>query len=295
MTCSTQLRTNGWLRLDHFLGLSGSGLIVYGALPASLSALGVVKLPDQAVLPLSLPSVPFVVVVALAPVVLTFVLTKQRMAAWYLLGNYLLVRSLVVTLGIVVASTAVCLAARAVTKPDIGAAMREWLALPFANEANTVGHALLISLAFLVGSSTLFLTVIKEDGGLPLLPTKDRLAKESELRRHLIDTIAAAKVWPVETEDGTLQKRSTELTTTIEAAEKTIVDLKKWPQDLGRAKLYEQITEEFSALKTAIADVCGSKAAYAKYWSETPPGGLNKDETRLRTLIRRHAELSVHV
>jgi len=43
MTCSTQLRTNGWLRLDHFLGLSGSGLIVYGALPASLSALGVVN------------------------------------------------------------------------------------------------------------------------------------------------------------------------------------------------------------------------------------------------------------
>src|SRR5258708_7903442 len=244
MTRSAQISRNFCLRLDHVLGLRGAGLIVYGALPASLSALGVVKVPEQAALPLSLHSIPFVAIVALAPVVLTFVLTKQRMAAWYVLSDYLLMRSLVITLGIVVASTAVCLAARALTKPDIGAALREWSSLPAANEANTLGHALLLSLAFLVGSSTLFLTVIKEDSGLPLLPAKDRLAQENELRKCLVDTVAAARAWPLEAGGKTLDERSDELKATIQVAGKALVDLNKAASGLGRANFYEQLAQE---------------------------------------------------
>jgi hypothetical protein len=295
MTRSTQISGNFCLRLDHFLGLRGTGLIVYGALPASLSALGVVKVPEQAVLPLSLSGIPFVAVVALAPVVLTFVLTKQRMAAWYLLSDYLIVRSLVITLGIVVASTAVCLAARALAKPDIGAALGQWLRLPATTEANTIGHALLLSLAFLVGSSTLFLTVIKEDSGLPLLPAKDRLAQENELRKCLVDTVDAAKTWPIEAVGKTLDERSDELKATIQGAEKALADLRKSAPGLGRAFFHEQLAQELAALQKAVAHVQGSKAAQAKYWSATAPSDLNRDEIGLRTLIRRHAELSVHV
>lgn len=234
MTRATQLRSNRMLLWDHRLGLRGSGLIVYGALPASLSALGVVKAPDQAALPLSAHSIPFIAVIALAPVVLTFVLTKQRMGAWYELSDYLTLRALLNTFGIVVASTAVCLAARALTKPDMGAALSRWLGLPLAKEANTVGHALLLSLAFLVGSSTLFLTVIKEDSGLPLLPTKGRLANDTELRKHLVETVAAAKEWPIgNVGNKTLNERSDELNGHIAEAKGAIASLRRMATGLG--------------------------------------------------------------
>jgi hypothetical protein len=291
---ATQLRGNFALHWDYRLGLRGAGLIVYGALPASLSALGVVKVPEQAALPLSVPSVPFIAVVALAPVVLTFVLTKQRMAAWYVLADYLWLRSILITLGIVVASTAVCLAARALTKPDIGAALHEWLGLALAKQANTVGHALLLSLAFLVGSSTLFLTVIKEDSGLPLLPAKDRLAQETELRKRLVETAAAARKWDPDPA-GTLEARSNELGAHIVEARKAIASLKRLAPGLGRNHFYAQIEEELRALGEAIGEVRGApQTAPTKYWANPPPHGLNKDENNRRTLVRRHAQLCVH-
>lgn len=295
MTRATQLRSNSLLLWDHRLGLRGSGLIIYGALPASLSALGVVKVPEQAALPLSAHSIPFIAVVALAPVVLTFVLTKQRMAAWYVLSDYLILRALLNTFGIVVASTAVCLAMRALTKPDVGAALSQWLGFALAKQANTVGHALLLSLAFLVGSSTLFLTVIKEDSGLPLLPTKDRLANETELRKRLVATVAAAKEWPTGTvENKTLDQRSNELNDHIGEAKKAIVSLRRSATDLGRERFYDQLAEELDALGEAVGDVRGSRAAYDKYWVAPPPNNLNQAETNRRALVRRHAELSVH-
>src|SRR5262249_51002560 len=253
-----QLRNNRPLRWDPRLGLRGSGLIVYGALPASLSALGVVKVPEQANLPLSGSSIPFIAVVALAPLVLTFVLTRQRMAAWYVLSDHLILRAVLNTLGIVVASTAVCLAARALTKPDTGAALSQWLGLGLAKQANTVGHALLLSLAFLVGSSTLFLTVIKEDSGLPLLPKKDRLAAETELRKHLVETVAAAREWPTGTVDNkTLDERSGALNGQIADAKATIAKLRRLGIGLGRERFYEQLAEELEALRLAVADVRG--------------------------------------
>jgi len=298
MTDATQLRSNRPLRWDQRLGVRGSGLIVYGALPASLSALGVVKVPEQANLPLSGSSIPFIAVVALAPVVLTFVLTRQRMAAWYVLSDYLILRAVLNTLGIVVASTAVCLAARALTKPDIGAALSQWLGLGLAKQANTVGHALLLSLAFLVGSSTLFLTVIKEDSGLPLLPKKDRLVAETELRKNLVETVAAARKWPIgEVDNTTLAVRSNELNKRIAEANAAIAKLGRLGTGLGRECFYKQLAKELDALKDAVDDVGGAPAAQAahdKYWAVPPPNNLNMAEIARRALVRRHAELSVH-
>jgi len=295
MTDATQLRSNRPLRWDQRLGVRGSGLIVYGALPASLSALGVVKVPEQANLPLSGSSIPFIAVVALAPVVLTFVLTRQRMAAWYVLSDYLILRAVLNTLGIVVASTTVCLAARALTKPDIGAALSQWLGLGLAKQANTVGHALLLSLAFLVGSSTLFLTVIKEDSGLPLLPKKGRLAAETELRKRLVETVAAAREWPIGIVDNkTFAERSDELNEDIAEAEGAIAKLRRLGTGFGRAGFYDQLAEELGALRAAVADVRGAPASHGKYWAATAPNNLNQAETNRRALVRRHAELSIH-
>jgi hypothetical protein len=279
---------------DYRLGLRGAGLIVYGALPASLSALGAVKIEQK--LPLSVQSIPFIAVVALAPIVLTFMLTKQRMAAWYVLNDYVVLRSILNTFGIVVASTAVCLATRALTKPDSGAALCEWLRWPLAKEANTLGHALLLSLAFLVGSSTLFLTVIKEDGGLPLLPSKDRLAMESGLRKSLLVTVAAAREWPIGVvANTTLGERSIELNSQIAEAEEAIAGLRRLAPGLGRMNFFGQLAQELDALRRAILEVSGAQAqaAHDKYWAATP-NNLNAVERERRALVQRHAELSVH-
>jgi hypothetical protein len=291
-----QLRNNRPLFWDHWLGLRGSGLIVYGALPASLGAVGVLKVPEQAAaLPLSANAIPFIALVALAPVVLTYVLTRQRMVAWYVLRDFLGLRAVLNTLGIVVASTAVCLAVRVLAKPDIGAALSQWLGLGLAKQANTVGHALLLSLAFLVGSSTLFLTVIKEDSGLPLLPKKDRLAAETELRKSLVETVAAARHWPTgAVGNTTLAQRSDELNGHIVEAEAATARLRRLGTGLGRQRFYHQLVQELDALRRAVADVRGSPAAHDKYWAATAPDDLNLAETELRILVRRHAELSVH-
>jgi len=53
MTRAMQLRENHPLSWDYRLGLRGLGLVIYGALPASLGALGAFKAPDQHTLQLS--------------------------------------------------------------------------------------------------------------------------------------------------------------------------------------------------------------------------------------------------
>jgi hypothetical protein len=234
-------------------------------------------------------------VIALAPLALTFVLTKQRMAAWYVLSDHLIMRALLVTLGIVVASTAVCLAARALGKPDIGAALHQWLGLPLAQQAGTLSRALLLSLGFLVGSSTLFLTVIKEDSGLPLLPSKDRLTNETQLRKSLVETVSAARAWPNGTiENRTLDDRTRELGKQIELAETAIAALKRLAPELGRPRLYAALVEELDALRAAVADVGADDAARNRYWGEDAPKHQGRAISDRRALVRRHAGLSVH-
>ena len=213
------LRENPWLALDYRLGLRGAGLILYGALPASLGALGALKAPEQGALQFGRSGIIFIVLVALIPVSVTFLLTRQRLGSWYLLADDLNLRSLLITAEILVASTLVCIATRALSKPDIQQAVAEWWALPFWTHANAIGHAILLAVAYLVASSTLFLTVIKEDSGLPLLPKKDVLTNEIELRKQLAFTVAAAKDWPADAIDGkTLGQRTDELHTHIAEA-----------------------------------------------------------------------------
>jgi hypothetical protein len=294
MTRSIQLRENRPSLWDYRLGLRGLGLVIYGALPASLGALGAFKAPDQNSLQLSVLGIPFVFFIALAPVVLTFLLTRQRLSAWYLLRDYLYLRSALITLAIIVASIAVCVATRVLNKPDVSAAFAQWLKLEWPNQLNTVWHALLLSFAYLVGSSTLFLTVIKDDSSLPLLPKKDWLAGETELRKRLIETIAAARDWPLVIPSKPIAGRRTELQDHIDEAEKAIDGLRRSATGLGREKLYTELSAELKALKLAVADVSGgSQAAWNKYWSSAAPHNLNKEDRERRQLVRRHSELSI--
>jgi hypothetical protein len=257
-------------------------------------ALGAFKAPDQNSLQLSVSGIPFVFFIALAPVVLTFLLTRQRLSAWYLLRDYLYLRSALITLAIIVASIAVCVATRVLTKPDVSAAFAQWLNLEWPNQLNTVWHALLLSFAYLVGSSTLFLTVIKDDSSLPLLPKKDWLAGETELRKRLIETVAAARDWPLQIPGKPIAGRRTELQDHIDEAEKAIDGLRRSATGLGREKFYTELSAELKALGLAAADVSGgSQAAWNKYWSAAAPQNLNKEDGERRQLVRRHSELSI--
>ena len=82
--------------------------MVYGALPASLGALGAFKLPEQTKLfATGLESIILLALVAAIPVLLTFVLVRRRLRNWYLLVDFLSLRSAVITVAIIIVSTAI--------------------------------------------------------------------------------------------------------------------------------------------------------------------------------------------
>src|ERR1041384_1214291 len=177
------------LPLDHLFGLRAYGLVVYGALPASLGALGAFKPPDQATLSsrIGFAALPYICAVALIPVVLTYVLVRQRLANWYLLRDYLWVRAVAITTAIIAVSSLVCAANGLLLGTFRWVGIRGWWTTPFHDKAWPIGVCLLLSFAYLVGSSTLFLTVVKEDGNLPLLPSRDEVDNVAGLRQSLRD------------------------------------------------------------------------------------------------------------
>src|ERR1051326_7285094 len=183
--------TNRWLKLDYLLGLRAFGLIVYGALPASLGALGAFKTPDQSVLDskIGVSAIIPISVVALIPVVLTFALVRQRLANWYLLPVYLNVRAVVITVGIILISSVVVFATGFLVGTYQLIPVSTWKNLSVLEKLRPALECLLLSFAYLVGSSTLFLTVVKEDGSLPLLPAKQEVDDLRSLRASLKEAL----------------------------------------------------------------------------------------------------------
>src|SRR5438552_16300139 len=86
--------------LDQLLGLRSWGLILYGALPASLSLLGILDVKVG-----SLDKLLPILLVSLLPLSLTFLLIRARQRDWYLTTDYLNLRSSITTFLIVVSAT----------------------------------------------------------------------------------------------------------------------------------------------------------------------------------------------
>ena len=258
------------LPLDHFFGLRAYGLVVYGALPASLGALGAFKPPDQATLGsrIGLAALPYICAVALIPVVLTFVLVRQRLANWYLLRDHLFMRAATITLAIIAVSSFVCAANGLLVGTFRLVGISVWWASPFHDKAWPIGICLLLSFVYLVGSSTLFLTVVKEDSDLPLLPGKDEIASIKSLRGCLKGiAMSPLQTEQPETEGPDLTERVTQLTTAIEAAMTLITNLGNSFNRLGRKRFYEELSEELVDLRAAATDVNNVSINWSSYWA----------------------------
>ena len=172
-------RSNFRLSIDYVTGYRAWGLLLYGTLPSSLAALGILQIPslnDEPVL-----SLPFGIVLAIAPLVAMFLLVRQRLSAWYLMGDMLWVRSLVLAAGILLLSSSVSMSAgllRGSYTPDDFCWTPEFFWKPII-------ESLLLGIVALVASSALFITAIKEAGGLPGIPSIQQVSDLNVLRQSL--------------------------------------------------------------------------------------------------------------
>jgi hypothetical protein len=283
------------LTLDHLLGLRAFGLVVYGALPASLGALGAFKPPDQTTLggKIGLAALPYIFIVALIPVVLTYFLVRQRLANWYLLRDYLSIRATAITVAIIAISCFVCAANGLLVGTFKRVPINRWWALPFHDKAWPIGVCLLLSFAYLVGSSTLFLTVVKEDGNLPLLPNKTEVDNVASLRGKLRD-IAHSEIQVTKFEQAQLRQLGTTLTELIAAASNVIIDLQKGFVGIGRERFYADLSAQLSDLNSAATDAAQSALTWEYYWDpKFDPGTLNDEQKGRRNSIKRLKELKI--
>lgn len=270
---------------DYRLGLRGLGLIVYGALPSSLGALGAFKPPEQANLFSSgADGFWFLICIAAIPTILTFLLVRQRLSNWYLFRDYLIARTLVVTIGILAVSTLVCFSTGVVLGTYKLVGWQAWSNLTVAEKTKPLVQSLLFAIAYLVGSATLFLTVLKEDGSLPLLPKKLEIDKIVELRQKL-NRVLNMSFWTDEPTDKNLLAKQIEALR-VSARESAVIlaELKLLSPGIGRAKLYGVLEDRLDALSSAGADLLESNLFWPKYWGATS-SQLNEVERTRRNKI----------
>jgi hypothetical protein len=171
--------------LDQLLGLRSWGLILYGALPASLSLLGIldVKIGSfNKILPILL--------VSLLPLSLTFMLIRARQRDWYFTTDYLNVRSSITTLLIVMSATVIAGASGVIRDKYVFSLHN----LTDRSHVLAMGESFLFGMASLVISSTLFATILTKEANLPGLPATDFVKSATGVRQTLIG-IQLNPVW----------------------------------------------------------------------------------------------------
>jgi hypothetical protein len=290
------LRETKLLCFDYVFGLRAFGLVIYGALPASLGALGAFKAPDQSVLDskIGAAAIPYISCVALIPVLLTFVLVRQRLANWYLLPAYLNARAAVITGGIILVSSLVVLANGLLVGTYELGSFSHWRSLPLLEKIKPAMECLLLSFAYLVGSSTLFLTVVKEDSSLPLLPGKQEVENIASLRASLKDAVSS----PLHTEQPlarNLQEQVAAITKATTEAKGTLVKLLAGFTRLGRRQFYLNLSKELDGLEEAAADVGNVIQNWGYYWAPAfETSKLNAGQRERRNSIESLRRLARH-
>ena len=264
--------------------------MVYGALPASLGALGAFKPPDQASVTgrFGAATLPYIFCVALIPVVLTFVLVRQRLSKWYLMRSYLTVRTIAITLCIIIASSLVCAANGLLTERYHFWSVEEWCVQSWPERVRPLAECLLLSFAYLVGSSTLFLTVVKDDGNLPLLPTKQEVDDSEVLRKQLrsIATHISA------VEQGEPAKRKPELTSLAEIVANTIQAVEALRQHfagLGRERFYQELSDQLASLQRAVRQIHDEPLMWNNYFGSV--GNVNANIQDVKRDMERLKEI----
>src|SRR5262249_29500568 len=131
---------------------------------------------------------------SLVPLLVLYLLLRQRLAAFYLLSVGLTTRTVVMTLGILFTSSVISGAAAVVHgRYELISVPKLW------NGASgfmwrPILEAYLLGIVALIGSSTLFMTAVKDAGGLPGLPSAEFVKEISSLRTALAG-IQGHAVW----------------------------------------------------------------------------------------------------
>lgn len=171
---------------DHLFGFRGWALVLYGALPANLAVIGAVRV-DSA---LTAPTWPTLALLTL-PVFTTYLLIRTRQREWYISAAFLRIRSVIVTLTILVCSVAIYDAAQLAKNRFTWSAERPWWT---AESSLALRESLLFSVASLVVSSTLFMTLLTRATDLPGLPSVATVTALSRMRQGL-RTVQLHSIW----------------------------------------------------------------------------------------------------
>src|SRR5262249_1905180 len=118
-----------------------------------------------------------------------------------------------------------------------------WKALPWLEKIKPALECLLLSFAYLVGSSTLFLTVVKEDGSLPLLPGKQEIDDITALRASLRQAISSP-LYTTATgaKNPLLPQQVAAITAATANARGTLDKLSEGYTGLGRKSFYSNLS-----------------------------------------------------
>ena len=178
LMASTSQRSSRLIRLDNIICLRAWGFILYGALPANLALLGVLKIE------IGTGSKLLLLPASILPIVITFLLIRSRHRDWYLTANYLNLRSAVSTLIVLVLAATIC---------RISVSIRD--NSNFADFFRKgVIESFLLAVVSLVVSSTLFMTVLTKDPKLPGLPSSDFVKLMKRIRSDL-RKIKGSAIW----------------------------------------------------------------------------------------------------
>lgn len=176
-------------KLDQMLGLRAWGLILYGALPASLSLLGVVEIKVAQVDRVGRMLI-VMLVVSLLPMIVTFLLVRTRQKEWYFTTDYLFLRSIITTLLIVIAATLIAGASGIIREKY----QFSPLDLTNQNQLAAFAESFLFGIASLVISSSLFATILTKGADLPGLPASGFISAIAKMRQQLI-ALQNSQIW----------------------------------------------------------------------------------------------------
>jgi hypothetical protein len=282
------LGSNRPLHFDYLFGFRAWGLVLYGALPASLAALGVLKVPEfnarsPGVLLLFL-------LVSAVPLVVLFMLIRQRLAVWYLFEDHLELRSSILTFANLLLSCLISYSAGLVTGRYKIVSWSDWLGLDANLRWVPILESILIAVITLIGSSTLFLTAIKADDGLPALPSSEFVQDLKSLREK-IATIRSESIWRISTSNI-----SQKMSDNIEEAKAIAKRLaRRSPALSGRHGFYLELIQDLDSLESVRSQIEVAPTKWSDYFSPGEPAGLNPDERNLRIALARLQEVCINV
>ena len=124
---SKYLSSNPRLLLDYVTGYRALGLVLYGLLPSSVTAIGVIEVREIQ----GWWSLAFLGLLAVVPLLVLYLLVRQRLASWYLTDDLLWLRSAILTLLTLIFATGVAWAGGLADESRTVGAWSEWRQFSF--------------------------------------------------------------------------------------------------------------------------------------------------------------------